>query len=143
MSPWWRCPRWGRGDGDGSWGRPAPVRVLAPALGSYRGTGRCVQVRGCSGGCCSGVGKLRHGRWAAATLLAAVAAASCEHLPAAPPGAAGYLAAGRSSVAFLRLPGTPGAAVSGSLELNAISGTAPHTTVSARTYPFTGRKNVV
>jgi hypothetical protein len=98
-----------------------------------------VQVRGCSGGCCSGVGKLRHGRWAAATLLAAVAAASCEHLPAAPPGAAGYLAAGRSSVAFLRLPGTPGAAVSGSLELNAISGTAPHTTVSARTYPFTGR----
>src|ERR1019366_7139381 len=94
----------GGGDRDGNGGRPAPVRVLAPALGRYRGTGRCVQVRGCSGGCCSGVGKLRHGRWAAATLLAAVAAASCEHLPAAPPGGSFYLAAGPSPLVFLTLP---------------------------------------
>jgi hypothetical protein len=84
------------------------------------------------------VGKLRLGRWAAATLLVAVAAASCDG-PGRPPAAAGYLTAGRSSVAFLRWPATARAAVAGSLELDAISGTAPHATVSARSYPFTGR----
>jgi hypothetical protein len=78
-------------------------------------------------------------------LLAALGAAGC-HAPPRPAAAAGYLAASGSSIAFLRWPAGTRADVAGMLELNAISGTAPHRTVSARSYPFTGhvsRRRVV
>jgi hypothetical protein len=72
-------------------------------------------------------------------LLAAIGAASCASAPQSQAGGPpGYLAASRSSVAFLRLPARQ-ASVTGSLELHVIAGTAPHRGVWQRSFPFSGR----
>jgi hypothetical protein len=85
------------------------------------------------------VGKLRLGRRVCAALLAAIAAAGCAgSLPHPAAGPAGYLAAGRSSVALLPGPGWPDR-LKGSLELQVITGTAPHKAVSARRFAVSGR----
>jgi hypothetical protein len=88
------------------------------------------------------VGKLRLGRRVCAALLAAIAAAGCAgSLPHPVAGPAGYLAAGRSSVAALRPgPGWPDR-LKGSLELQVITGAAPHRAVSARRFAVSGRRH--
>jgi hypothetical protein len=103
------------------------------------------------------VGELRAG-WAGAVLAVAVAVsagtgAACggPHNGApAPPGPAGYLAASRSTVAYLHGPaaqrlaqgpprGSGPARLTGSLELISLSGEAPEQAVVRRGYRFTGR----
>jgi hypothetical protein len=68
----------------------------------------------------------------------AVAACTASSAASSPPPVS-YLASGPSAVTLVQWAATAGGSIRGTLVVDAVSGLAPHETVSARSYPLTGR----
>jgi hypothetical protein len=85
------------------------------------------------------VRRLRPWTVALGCLATALAAAACtaSSAAAAPP-SVNYLASGPSGVALVQWSAIAGGGVRGTLVLTAVSGAAPHETISARKYPLVG-----
>jgi hypothetical protein len=67
----------------------------------------------------------------------AVAACTASSAVSSPPSVS-YLASGPSAVTFVQWAATADGSIRGTLVVDAVSGLAPHETVSARSYPLTG-----
>jgi hypothetical protein len=72
-------------------------------------------------------------------LATTVALAACTASAASSPPSVSYLASGPSAVTLVQWAATAGGSIRGTLVVDAVSGFAPHETISARSYPLTGR----